>query len=214
MDLLAAEWNSLGFYLESHPINPKRKEVRKMCGFFLSELTIDTHSQRVAGMIINLNVRQGKRGRFAFITLDDGTGRIEVSVWADIFDNYRSVLKKGQLIVVEGIVENDTFNNDMEANSYKMVAEHVLSFNQAREKYLKHIAITLDPELLDVNIISNGIKSLSQDINGIPIIISFIGADAQADILLPKNYSIPSDDESIFQLHELCGIENVDLVRE
>ena len=212
IDLLAAEWNSLGFYLESHPINSKKKEVRKMCGFFLSELITDTRSQRIAGMIINLNVRQGKRGRFAFITLDDGTGRIEVSIWADIFDNYRSVLKKGQLIVVEGIVENDTFNSDSEANTYKMVAEHVLSFDQAREKYLKHIAITLDPEFLDVNIISNGIKSLSQNFDGIPVLISFLGTDAKADILLPSSHSMSSDDKSISQLQDLCGIENVDLV--
>ena len=37
-DILANEWSSLGFYLESHPIEGKREEVRKMCGLFISEL--------------------------------------------------------------------------------------------------------------------------------------------------------------------------------
>ena len=43
------EWNALGFYLNSHPLEEKKKEVRNMCGFFISELQSETHRQRITG---------------------------------------------------------------------------------------------------------------------------------------------------------------------
>ena len=212
VDLLSAEWNSLGFYLESHPIETRKKEVRKMCGFFISELETETHSQRVAGMLMHLNVRQGRKGRFAFATLDDSSGRLEISIWADIFDRYRSVLKKGQLIVVEGVVEKDNYSSGAEKSSFKMVADRILTFDEARNEYLKHIKISLNPNLVNVEKIANGIKDLSNNEDGSPVLISFFGDKAKADILLSKDYSLRVNDDSITSLFELCGKENVDLV--
>ena len=212
VDLIAAEWNSLGFFLESHPIEKKKKEVRKMCGFFISELETETHSQRVAGMLMHLNVRQGRKGRFAFATLDDSSGRLEVSIWADIFDRHRSSLKKGQLIVVEGIVEKDNYSTGAEKPSFKMVADKILTFNEARNEYLKHIRISLDPDIVNIEEIAKGIKDLSNNQDGSPVLISFLGEKAKADILLSKDYSLYVDDNSIKRLFNLCGKENVDLV--
>ncbi|MEO1955643.1 MAG: OB-fold nucleic acid binding domain-containing protein, partial [Gammaproteobacteria bacterium] len=212
VDLLSAEWNSLGFYLESHPIESRKKEVRKMCGFFISELETETHSQRVAGMLMHLNVRQGRKGRFAFATLDDSSGRLEISIWADIFDRYRSVLKKGQLIVVEGVVEKDNYSSGAEKSSFKMVADRILTFDEARNEYLKHIKISLNPNLVNLEKIANGIKDLSNNEDGSPVLISFFGNKAKADILLSKDYSLYVNDDSITSLFELCGKENVDLV--
>ena len=163
VDLLAAEWNSLGFYLESHPIEKKKREVRKMCGFFISELETETHSQRVAGMLMQLNVRSGKKGRFAFATIDDSSGRLEISIWADIFDRHRNILKKGQLIVIEGIVEKDKFSIAGEKLTYKMVADRILTFDEARNEYMKHIRINLDPDTANIEEIVKGIKNLSNN---------------------------------------------------
>ena len=212
IDLLAAEWNSLGFYLESHPIEKKKKEVRKMCGFFISELETETHSQRVAGMLMHLNVRPGRKGRFAFATIDDSSGRLEISIWADIFDRHRGILKKGQLIVIEGMVEKDNYPLGAEKPTFKMVADRILTFDEARNEYLKHIRISLDPDIVNVEEIATGLKSLSNNQAGSPVLISFLGKKAKADILLSKDYSFYVDDNSIQSLFNLCGKENVDLV--
>ena len=212
IDLLAAEWNSLGFYLESHPIDKKKREVRKMCGFFISELETETHSQRVAGMLMHLNVRQGRKGRFAFATIDDSSGRLEISIWADIFDRHRGILKKGQLIVIEGVVEKDNYSIGAEKPTFKMVADRILTFDEARNEYLKHIRITLDPDTVNVEEIATGIKALSNNQEGSPVLISFLGKKAKADILLSKDYSFYVDDNSMKSLFNLCGKENIDLV--
>ncbi len=207
-DHVSAEWSALGFYLESHPLESKKKEVRNMCGFFISELQAESHPQRVAGTLVHLNVRQGKRGRFAFATLDDSSGRIEVSVWADVFDNYRGLLKKGQLLVVEGLVERDEYGGK---NSHKIIAEKILTFDQARREYVKNISINLDNKFDQDSVISV-IKELAVSNEGNQVLLSYETEEASAEIELPRDYLIDLKDENITRLKNTFGKDNVNLV--
>ena len=179
-----------------------------MCGFFISELQDESHPQRVAGTLVHLNVRQGRRGRFAFATLDDSSGRIEVSVWAEEFDLYRSLLRKGQLLVVEGIVERDEYGGK---NSFKIIAEKILTFDQARREYVKNISIHIDNKL-DQNAIINVIKELAGSDEGNQVLLSYETDDASAEIALPENFLIELKDENIKTLKSTFGKENINLV--
>ena len=207
-DHVSAEWSALGFYLESHPLESKKKEVRNMCGFFISELQAEPHPQRIAGTLVHLNVRQGKRGRFAFATLDDSSGRIEVSIWAEIFDNYRSLLKKGQLLVVEGIVDRDEYGDK---KSYKIIADKILTFNQARREYVKNISIQLDNQF-DQDSVIKVIKELAVSDEGNQVLISYEAEEASAEIELPQDYLIDLKDENIRLLKNIFGKDNINLV--
>ena len=211
-DPIASEWSALGFYLESHPIDNRKEEIRKMCGTFIQELESSTKIQRVAGVLMHLNVRQGKNGRFAFATIDDSTGKLDISIWADVFDKYRSVLKKGQILVIQGMVEKDDYYSDSESTKYKMSAERVLSFDQARQEYLKHVKVLIDPNRKDVKEITNGIKGIPTKKGGCPVLISYLGKRARADVRLPEQFNLFVNDESLASLKSLCGNENVDLV--
>ena len=211
-DILSNEWSSLGFYLESHPIEGKREEVRKMCGLFISELEEAPHTQRVAGMLMHLNVRQGRHGRYAFVTIDDSSGRLEVSVWSEAFDTYRSVLRKGQIIVVEGVVEKDSYSNDKNNPSFKMIAERILSFDQARKEFIKFVTISVGSDFKELDSLTSQLKELSTNGSGSPIVISYSGNNAKADIQLPKELTIEVSDLSYRTLESICGKGNVDLV--
>ena len=212
-DIITNEWNALGFYLESHPIENKKQEIRKMCGLYISELEEGTH-QRVAGMLVHLNVRQGRQGRYAFATLDDSSGRIEVSVWNEIFDMHRNILKKGQLIVVEGVIERDEYSSTTNQTYFKMSAEKIYSFDQARREFIRHLKLSVNSDLVDLDSLTSGIKELSSkgSETGSPIVISYTGNEANAQIELPKEISINVSDKSLKDLEILCGKENVDLV--
>ena len=211
-DILSNEWSSLGFYLESHPIEGKREEVRKMCGLFISELEEAPHTQRVAGMLMHLNVRQGRHGRYAFVTIDDSSGRLEVSVWSEAFDTYRSVLRKGQIIVVEGIVEKDSYSNDKNNPSFKMIAERIFSFDQARKEFIKFVTISVGSDFKELDSLTSQLKELSTNGSGSPIVISYSGNNAKADIQLPKELTVEVSDLSYRTLESICGKGNVDLV--
>ncbi|MFL2707039.1 MAG: DNA polymerase III subunit alpha [Gammaproteobacteria bacterium] len=208
-DEVAAEWNALGFYLDSHPLENKRKEVRNMCGFFISELQPEVHTQRIAGCLIQFNVRQGKRGRFAFATLDDGSAKIEVSVWTDVFDKYRNLLKKGQVLIVEGVIEKDDYSDFVK---HKMIAERIMTFDQARHEYIKNIRINLENDAKDTEVVVNSLKEMANSNEGNRVLISYKGDGAKADIALPSNFSVKLDDSSIKALGKRFGAENLEFV--
>ena len=127
----------------------------------ISELEEGIHVQRIAGMLVHLNVRQGRHGRYAFATLDDSSGRLEVSIWSEAFDTYRSILRKGQIIVIEGVVEKDEYSSDKIKTSFKMVADKIFSFDQARKEFIKHIKLSVNAEKTDLNSLTSGLKDLS-----------------------------------------------------
>ena len=207
-DEVSAEWSALGFYLDSHPLENKKKEVRHMCGFFISELQSETHNQRIAGCLMQFNVRQGRRGRFAFATLDDGSGKIEVSVWADVFEKYRHLLKKGQVLVVEGMIEKDEYSD---LQRHKMIAEKILTFDEARFEFIKNIKIDIE-DTSDTKDIVESLKEIANSNEGNSVMLSYTGNSAKADIILPSNYSVKLDDISIRALDKRFGAENVQFV--
>ena len=211
-DHISAEWSALGFYLESHPIENYKKDIERMCGTTISDLELETGSQRIAGVLMHLNVRQGKRGRFAFATIDDSSGKLDISIWNEVFDRYRNAMKKGQLIVVEGVIERDDYLSSPETTKYKMSAERILSFDQARQEYLKHIKVSIDKSNEKIRDITDTIKNLPKDSNGCSVLISYSGKKAETDIQLPKDFNLVVTDETIESLRKLCGYENVDLV--
>ena len=62
----------------------------------------------VAGMLIGIRIMKNKRGEnFAFLTLDDKSGRLELSVFAEKFTAYRELLVKDAMLVVKGTVSED-----------------------------------------------------------------------------------------------------------
>ena len=66
---------------------------------------------------------RAQRGEnFAFLTLDDESGRIELSVWAEKCTAYRDILVKDALLVVQGEVSEDSFTGGL-----KIVAESIQS---------------------------------------------------------------------------------------
>jgi len=207
-DEVSAEWSALGFYLDSHPLENKKKEVRNMCGFFISELQSETHNQRISGCLIQFNVRSGRRGRFAFATLDDGSGKIEVSIWADAFEKYRNLLKKGQVLVVEGMIEKDAYSD---SQRHKMIAERILTFDQARREFVKNIKIDIEDSANTKDIVGS-LKEIANSDDGNLVLISYKGNTAKADIVLPKNFSVNLDDSSIKALDKRFGAENVEFV--
>ena len=208
-DEVSAEWNALGFYMDSHPLENKKKEVRNMCGFFISELQSEAHKQRIAGCLMQFNVRQGKRGRFAFATLDDGSAKIEISVWADVFEKYRNLLKKGQVLVVEGMVEKDDYSDSVK---HKMIAERILTFDEARREYIKNIKIDVENNHEDTQTVVKYLREIATSIEGNPVLISYKGSSAKADIALPNHFSVKLDDASVKALGKRFGAENVEFV--
>ncbi|MDR2778162.1 MAG: DNA polymerase III subunit alpha [Rickettsiales bacterium] len=78
------EFEAFGFYFGNHPLDTLKQELASKGIVFFDEMgdDIDDNSiVRMAGVIISTSVRSGDRGRYAYISLSDPTGMVEVSIF-------------------------------------------------------------------------------------------------------------------------------------
>ena len=78
----------------------------------------------LAGIVTALRVQSGRRGKMAFVTLDDGKGSAEIVVFNETFDAARALLREDQLVVVEAKVLQ-RIGDDGEMQGLRIVAESV-----------------------------------------------------------------------------------------
>ena len=79
---LRYEKETLGLYLSGHPVDAYAPELKRMVKRRIKSMQAGRGKQSLAGMIIALRTMKNKRGEtMAFLTLDDKSGRIEVSLF-------------------------------------------------------------------------------------------------------------------------------------
>lgn len=206
---LLGEKETLGFYLTGHPLNQYLKELQHFTTCRISELHPSEHpTARIAGIITNIRTRQTKRGdRIGIFSLDDGTTQIEVVCFSECFNKYRSLFIQDQIIIVEGEVGHDDFNN-----SARIVARDLLTLDQARERFAKGLQLQVRATAgLDLQQLQ---MLLKQHVGGsCPVVVRFIKEQIQADIRLGQRWLIKPSENFIALLREqFTGIEVVEVV--
>lgn len=195
---LLGEKETLGFYLTGHPLNRYLKELANFTTCRVAELHPSEHpTARVAGIITNVRMRQTKRGdRIGIFALDDGTTQIEVVCFSEAFQKYRTLLVQDQMIIVEGEVGHDDFNN-----SARIVARDLLTIDQARERFAKGMQLQVQAKQgVDMQQLQNLLK---QHLGGnCPVVIRYLKDQIQADIRLGHTWLIKPTENFMTVLRE------------
>ncbi|MEX2352670.1 MAG: DNA polymerase III subunit alpha, partial [Gammaproteobacteria bacterium] len=97
---LHAEKETLGFYLQGHPITRYEKELLSVTTTALN--MVNPGVVRVAGYIESIRTRSGQRGRMAEIRIDDRTARVNVNLYSEVYEKYRPILQKDKLVIIAG----------------------------------------------------------------------------------------------------------------
>jgi DNA polymerase-3 subunit alpha len=103
---LQYEFDAIGFYLSSHPLDPYAKSLER-AGILRwvdlpAALAANGSSRfRLAGIVIGKKERTSARGnRFAFVQLSDTSGAFEVTVFSEALSQARGALEGGQPLIV------------------------------------------------------------------------------------------------------------------
>jgi len=139
---LNGERDTLGLFLTGHPIDQYEPEVRRFVSARLNNLTPTSKGQAalVAGLVVALRVTRSKRSgdRMAFMTIDDKTGRTEVSVFGRVFAEFADIIEKDELLVIRGAVRNDDYTG-----GFSIMADEIMTMAQARERFAKHLRLKM-----------------------------------------------------------------------
>jgi DNA polymerase-3 subunit alpha len=141
---LAGERETLGLYLTGHPIAEYEPELR----YLVSGRIADVASGRPAGAgegkwhpaknvsVAGLVLEVRRRGNRTSLVLDDRSGRVEVSLFEEVFQNHRDIVMKDAILLVEGGLRWDDFIED-----WRISAKRLVHIDQARESQARKLLL-------------------------------------------------------------------------
>ncbi|PCJ31591.1 MAG: DNA polymerase III subunit alpha [Moraxellaceae bacterium] len=202
---LNGEKNTLGIYLTGHPIDQYEKELANFISSRIKDVKPGGRGSRsiIAGLAIASRTMTNKRGaKMSFITLDDKSGRIDVSVFADVYEEYKDLIVKDAILVVEGEISVDEY-----AGGLKVVVRKMFSIAQARENYARMVTLSIDQGVVGEGFAGQLHRLLepyrAQD--GCRVRIDYQRSDAKGRVYLGGDWNIKPSPDLLTQLEQLCG---------
>ncbi|ANH96878.1 DNA polymerase III, alpha subunit [Pseudomonas koreensis] len=202
---LKGEKDTLGLYLTGHPIDEYEGEIRRFARQRIIDLKPARDTQTVAGMIIALRVMKNKKGdKMGFITLDDRSGRIEASLFADAFHSAQSLLQTDAMVVVEGEVSNDDFSGGL-----RLRVKRVMSMEDARTNLAESLRLKLQTQDLKGDQLRWLGELLKRHRGACPITMEYTSPDAKTLLQFGETWRIDPADALIQALRDQFGRDNV-----
>ena len=199
---LSGEKDTLGLYLTGHPIDEYESEIKHFIRNRIKDLQpARGDSQNIAGLVVDFRVMKTKKGdKMGFVTLDDRTGRIEVSVFSDVFAEYQHLLHKDAVLVVEGEVSFDDYSGSLKVRSKK-----VMKVVDARSHYAKELVLSVQEQQVDQHFIRQLSAMAGEQRGSLPIRIDYQRDDARASLLLGNQWQVNPSDELVLELRQWLG---------
>jgi DNA polymerase-3 subunit alpha len=205
LERLRQEKTALGFYFSGHPYNTYRRELAGLIRVPLSKLTANK-GVLIAGLVTGLRTQITRRGKMCFVTLDDGTAQVEVSVFNELFEAERQKLKEDQVLLVEGKVSEDSFSGGL-----RVVADALLDLPTARSKFARQLRISCNGGS-DANRLSSLLKPFSNGPVGVTLVYQC--AQAKGELELGAGWKVSLDELLLAELRDWFTPENIDIVWE
>ncbi len=204
---LTGERDTLGLYLTGHPIDQYEEELDHITTQRINSLVSDRDKPvTLAGLMISMRVVKTRTGKpLAILTLDDRTGRIEMTLFAESYEKYRHLLEKDAILVVRGTVTEDDYSGGLRMN-----VEELWSLDGARASYMKRLIIRLDEGQMNGNPVDGLVDLLKPFSEGnCPVQIHYRQARAVARMDLGAEWNVQPSEILFRRLREQLGKESV-----
>ena len=205
---LTQEKLAIGSYLSGHPFTAYAAELAPIVRTSLAALAPRNDKVLVAGIVTTLRVQTSRRGKMAFVTLDDGQGRAEVLVYNETFDTVRALLKEDQLVLME-IRVTQRMTDDGEAQGLRVIAENVFDLGTLRRQRAKGIRIACNG-----NASADRLAEILAPFRpgSTPITVHYVNDRVGGDLDLPEAWRVNIDDALIDRLREWLAPQNVQVL--
>ena len=209
MELLNAEKESLGSFLSGHPMEAYDAEVRKFAPCRIRELQANNQAV-VAGLILDVRTIKTQRGPMAVLTLDDGSGQIEATVYNDVFSEHRDLLQKDRIVLLDGRLQVDDFNGGL-----AMRIKTVRSLEQARKAKVSQLRLRVPSHRVDERFNTLLANTLRSAVGGqCPVVMEYVQPKGSVAVRLGGAWQVHPSDALLDELRIAVGKDAVDWVYE
>jgi DNA polymerase-3 subunit alpha len=148
---LAAEKTAVGFYLSGHLFDAVEREVRRFVRRSIAEACAAREAVRdprnggdavlLAGIVSDLRVIQGQRGRLALFKLDDKSAVIDARADDALLQAQRNLLRDDEFVVASGRLQPDRFSG-----GWQLSVQQLWSLAEARCRFGRYLRVLVgDP---------------------------------------------------------------------
>jgi DNA polymerase-3 subunit alpha len=214
---LAGERETLGLFLSGHPISPYEPDLK----FLVSARLVDVGGARpsapmgergwsqgkpatVAGLVLEIRRRPNR----VTLILDDRSARLEVSLYEETFQQYRDIIVKDAILIVDGMLRFDDF-----IEAWRLQAKTLMDIDRARERFARRLWLRWPAELDG----PQGMKRFEDLLRpylkgpcGVSVVVS--RADYTGRLNLADSWSVRPSRELLDKLSALVGREGWYLV--
>jgi len=216
---LAGERETLGLYLTGHPIAEYERELKPIVSGRIADVggarpvgagdggwRGPGRNVTLAGLVLEIRRRAG---RTSFI-LDDRSGRIEVTLFDDVYQQYRALIAKDAIVVVDGSLRWDDFIED-----WRLAAKRILDVDQAREQYARRLVIRWPSDALQggtrfVTVLEQTLRPYCR--GRCAVAVRYKSESASAALLLGEEWTVRPARELIERLGQIVGRDGVEVV--
>ncbi|MCP3741175.1 DNA polymerase III subunit alpha [Rossellomorea sp. BNER] len=197
---LQFEKQALGIYLSDHPVTSYHNEFKRVGTVDIIDLKVGNKHISIGVYLTNMKTIRTKKGDvMAFGQAGDTTGEIELVIFPNVFSKFSSLLKEGNILLIQGSVEE---RNEKE----QLIVQKVLNIEEMKGKIDKqnrrlYVKISHSSQS---KIIQQMIQKYSGDV---PVLI-YNELDKKT-VQLPRNLWVNPSQACIKDLQGELGIENV-----
>ncbi len=215
---LGFERETLGLFLSGHPITPYEPDLK----FLVSARLADVGGPKpaaaleggrawsagkpvtVAGLVLEIRRRPNR----VTLILDDRSGRLEVSLYEETFQQYREIIVKDAILVIDGTLRFDDF-----IEAWRLQAKSLLDIDKARERHARRLWLRWHAEFdgpQGLNRFEELLKPYLRGPCGVSICVS--RQEYTGKMNLPDAWSVRPTRELLDKLSALVGREGWYLV--
>jgi DNA polymerase-3 subunit alpha len=139
-ELLNYEKESLGFFITGHPLARYESILKKFANGDTQTIRESSEGRvvRIGGVVRDYKLYQDRKGGvMAFVTLEDLSGLVELTLFASLYASVSELIQKDSAVMVEGRVNRDE-------TSTKILVETVVPIDQAEETWTTSVHVNLD----------------------------------------------------------------------
>jgi DNA polymerase III subunit alpha len=135
---LTAEKTAVGFYLSGHLFDEVAREVRQFVRTKIEDLIESRDQRTIVGIVSDLRIINGQRGKLAIFKLDDKSVTIEATADEALINSNRNTLKDDELIIVQGKAQPDRFSGGL-----RFQVNAIWDLPTARAKFGKYLRVSV-----------------------------------------------------------------------
>jgi len=203
-ELLTFEKELLGLYVTAHPLDAHRDRLSLFCTPLSEATSIEEGGQAtVGGRVKKLRKIPTKNGsQMAFLTLEDGTGEVEVTVFPKVLETAFSLLAEDRLL---GLSVSSGKRNGKQ----NLVAEGIFPLDELTRHARISVAVTLKETEVDRDRLAKLTVLLKEHTGEAPLVVRIEDEGGTLEVAAGRTYGVNPTPELKKRLEELLGPDRV-----